>query len=542
MSRDHRVGVTNAVAELLSEMSGDPHGVFSPSVYETARLVRFTPSLRGHIQRVRFLIDHQSWDGGWGGPDEYGLAPTLSATEALLTVLRNLPQGEEYEKVIRSVDAGLRWLFVRLNARDRVRLPDTVAVEIIVPGLIMDINAQLDRLDREPLPGLGWRYSGHRLHLPDGADDELLSRLRGAVADGHRVPSKLLHSLEVIGAGALEAPWIEPIRGVVGCSPAATAAWLGDRRVQSGRHPSVRYLEAAQRRGSSVPVATPLAVFERAWVLSTLAGAGLIIAAPHSLIRTLRAALGIYGAAGGPGLPPDADDTATVLSALARLGSPRSPECLWTYQQGSHFACFPAERTPSSSTNAHVLQAFGVCLRPALPGHARYVAAMTALTRWLREQQQADGSWRDKWHASPYYATLCCATALADHGGSADGTAVGAAVDWILDTQQPDGSWGRWAGTYEETAYAIQLLLRAEVSRGDGVIESAAARGCAALLRTDPTEEHPPLWHDKDLYTPLRIIRAEGLAALHLAGANPRVAALIAQVEPTCRCTAGCQA
>ena len=28
---------------------------------------------------------------------------------------------------------------------------------------------------------------------------------------------------------------------------------------------------------------------------------------------------------------------------------------------------------------------------------------------------------------------------------------------------------------------------------------------------------HPPLWHDKDLYTPTRIVLAEGMAALHLA-------------------------
>jgi hypothetical protein len=39
--------------------------------------------------------------------------------------------------------------------------------------------------------------------------------------------------------------------------------------------------------------------------------------------------------------------------------------------------------------------------------------------------------------------------------------------------------------------------------------------------------KHPPLWHDKDLYTPIRVVRAEGLAALHLAYANPRVAVIV---------------
>jgi squalene cyclase len=167
---------------------------------------------------------------------------------------------------------------------------------------------------------------------------------------------------------------------------------------------------------------------------------------------------------------------------------------------------------------------------------------MTALTRWLCDQQAADGSWRDKWHASPYYATLCCALALADHGGGAAGTTVRKARDWVLDTQHRDGSWGRWAGTYEETAYAVQILLRTGGSRADEVVERAAARGCAVLLNTTRGHQHPPLWHDKDLYTPVRIVRAEGLAALHLARADPRVAALIARPEAQRPCTSAEQA
>jgi len=38
---------------------------------------------------------------------------------------------------------------------------------------------------------------------------------------------------------------------------------------------------------------------------------------------------------------------------------------------------------------------------------------------------------------------------------------------------------------------------------------------------------HPPLWHGKDLYTPIRVVRAEVLAALHLAYANPHVVVII---------------
>jgi len=124
-----RIGeVTDVVAALQAEMFADPWGEFSPSVYETARLVTRTPSLRGHMRRLRFLLDRQDEDGGWGGPAGYGLVPTLSATEALLTALRQLPSGVDYEEVVGSANGGLRWLFERLNACRPPRLPDTVAV------------------------------------------------------------------------------------------------------------------------------------------------------------------------------------------------------------------------------------------------------------------------------------------------------------------------------------------------------------------------------------------------------------------------------
>jgi hypothetical protein len=254
-------------------------------------------------------------------------------------------------------------------------------------------------------------------------------------------------------------------------------------------------------------------------------------------VRDLHAAFGEFGVAGGSGLPEDADDTATALSALARLGSPRSPDCLWAYQeQDGHFACFFDERTPSTSTNAHVLQAFGTCLTPDLPRPARYLHAMARLTAWLCDRQETDGSWWDKWHASPYYATACCALALGDHGDHRAVDALRRAAEWVLDTQRPDGSWGWWTGTYEETAYAVRVLSRARPARTNDLIDRAVARGCARLLGGGD-EPYPTLWHDKDLYAPVRIVRAEGLAALHVAHANPRVAELVA--EPCIDCSTG---
>jgi halimadienyl-diphosphate synthase len=313
--------------------------------------------------------------------------------------------------------------------------------------------------------------------------------------------------------------------GSVGCSPAATAAWVGDR---AGCRAAVGYLDAVQGRGRGlVPGVTPITVFERSWVVAALAAVGIGVRVSRGLVGGLHAAFGECGVAAGPGLPPDSDDTAGALYALAQLGSPRSLDCLLAYRVDAHFSCFPDERTPSTSANAHILQTFGKYLERNMLERFRHQATMGKLAGWLRDCQDGDGSWWDKWHASPYYATASCATALYRHSRSASTAAVSRAVEWLLDSQREDGSWGRWSGTYEETAYAVQTLLRTRVPRADNAVEHAAARGCVFLQQSPGDHQHPPLWHDKDLYTPIRVVRAEGLAALHLAYTNPHVAAIV---------------
>ncbi|MGH3868180.1 MAG: hypothetical protein ACRDQ4_19065 [Pseudonocardiaceae bacterium] len=522
-------------AALVSEISSDSYGAVSPSVYETARLVTLAPWLAGHAQRVLFLLRSQRRDGTWGDLDGYGLVPTLSATEALLTSLRRWQQDGNgqalgYADVVSAADRGLRALFGWLSAGARIMVPDTTAAEIVVPALVAQVNAHLDGLIPEPVIGLdNWCGSGHLL-LPPGMDDRLLARLGHLVRQGYALPTKLLHSLEALSPSARGALFIQPVHGAVGCSPAATAAWLQDR---TGCRAAVGYLEAVQNRGGGpVPGVTPITVFERAWVLAALTTASIDVTVPHRLMGSLHAAFGECGVAAGPGLPPDADDTAAALYALAQLGSPRSPDCLLAYQVDEHFSCFPDERTPSTSTNAHVLQAFGGYLERNAPQRFRHQAAMGKLSGWLRNRQEADGSWWDKWHASPYYATARCATALHRHSRSASAATVSRAVEWLLDSQRADGSWGRWSGTYEETAYAVQTLLQTCASRADNAVEQAAARGCVFLRRSTRDHKQPPLWHDKDLYTPIRVVQAEGLAALHLAYANPHVAAIIDRWPP----------
>ncbi|MEV6013581.1 prenyltransferase/squalene oxidase repeat-containing protein [Streptomyces sp. NPDC051976] len=273
-----------------------------------------------------------------------------------------------------------------------------------------------------------------------------------------------------------------------------------------------RYLEALQHRyGGPVPSITPITYFERAWLLNTFAGAGMASGTPTALLDSLEAALTPQGAPAGAGLPPDADDTAAILLALATYGRGQRPEALMDYRTDDYFQCFIGERTPSVSTNAHVLETLSHHVAQHLQDKARYGQAMDAVSVWLLAAQNPDGSWLDKWHASPYYATLCCTQALTAHASAAAIPAQRHAVQWVLETQHPDGGWGLWHSTAEETAYAVQILAP-QSGGGNSRVRQALVRGRACLAGALPLT---PLWHDKDLYTPKRVVRAARTAALH---------------------------
>ncbi|MFC0530851.1 prenyltransferase/squalene oxidase repeat-containing protein [Phytohabitans kaempferiae] len=507
--------IAAAAHELIGQLTNEAWGYLSPSVYETGRLVALAPWLSGHERRLEFLAAAQRPDGAWGAPDEYALVSTLSAADALLGTAES-----RFQPVAAK---GLAVLFQWLAGGSRLSMPDTPAIEIIVPALVASINRHLEG---------GAGAPGARLPVPEGTDEPRLARIRAAVGSGAPVPPKLLHSLEVAGEAARAAVTVRPgPRGTVGASPAATAAWLGgpSRHQAAG---ALDYLEAVvHRHGGPVPSVVPVVQFERAWVLNTLARAGIKVAVPPELLAGLAEHLDERGTPGGAGLPPDADTTSAVLLALARCGDDRGLEALSAYETDTHFVTWHGERTASTSANAHVLDALGeqVIRTPSLAG--RYARAIDKVTSWLAGQQSAAGAWADKWHASPYYATACCAISLHRYGtGPQAAAAVDKAREWVVGTQRQDGSWGRWEGTAEETAYAMQILLLT-AGGGNGAIPRAAARGYSYLRATFGREPHPPLWHDKDLYVPAAIVRAEILAALHLAGREPTVWTLAERLE-----------
>ncbi|WP_317441124.1 prenyltransferase/squalene oxidase repeat-containing protein [Streptomyces collinus] len=521
---------------LLETSQADPWAQISPSVYENARAVTVAPWLGGAGRRLHYLCEEQAPDGGWGVAG-FRLVPTLSAVEALLTAWR---RGEDAEMAgpdrvrraaIRGIETLRTWLTGGQGSEEAEHLPDTVAIEVVVPGLIGQINAHLARCRTALLPGLPERLESLVLPLPRGTDDSILVALRAATAGGRTLPPKLWHAWEILSPGRPFASEVQPVNGSVSCSPAATAAWLGGSptgpdALGRGSTPrpaataearaALRFLEDLQRhRHGLLPLGAPMPNFERAWILASLATHGVPHRAPDSLLDSLDAVCSEEGMAAGDGLPPDADDTAVGLYALARHGRRRRPDSLLRYYNEGHFCTYPDERTASPSANAHALEALGYWTRRHPEDLSRFGEPAVGASDWLLSVQNADGSWTDKWNGSPYYATASCAQALAEYAGETARPAVERAVSWVLSTRHPGGLWGHGAGTVEETSYAVWILRLSRDHRHARKVREALEATRFILAQGEITEGSTPLWIGKDVYTPVRIARAARLSALH---------------------------
>jgi halimadienyl-diphosphate synthase len=516
------VPIRALVCELVAEIAADEDerwggGQISASAYETAwvALVRHPED----ADRLAFpasrdwLLRHQRRDGSWGPPFPHSLIPTLAA----LLALRHSP---DQDVVIERASLRAQRYLRRVLPRWHADLVDTPFFEFLVPWLAEDLERTGIHLGIPDMALMAARREAKLARLP----------LETLYAGG----SSLVHALEVFGP-RLDFRRVQTLRapnGGYGHSPSATASVLlhapdWDAAAARWLHRLEQHAEDTMDPGA-MPTSHPADTFEAAWALHLLWQAGLAPDpaaddATRRLLRWLRRCLTPTGATFSRvrGLPCDADDTALVLAVLNEYGVRTDLATLRPFERERCFVSYDGERTASTSTNAHVLDALLSVPAIGLPAPA---AQRHKLVRYLLSERSTEGYWIDKWHLSPYYATLSCALALARMPDDSPRPlrALDETLAWLGSTQRRGGGWGIAGPTLEETAYGaltvaglLRLMPRLCTDERRRMVRRARSYLRRHLGILDAPASLPTLWVDKTLYAPPRVLRAAVLAALY---------------------------
>ncbi len=211
---------------------------------------------------------------------------------------------------------------------------------------------------------------------------------------------------------------------------------------------------------------------------------------------------------------PDVDDTAAVVTALAKIHPPElfgSDEALqrglrWALAlQGSDggwgaydkdnnklifnkipFADHQALLDPSTADlTGRCLEMLGTL------GYDQSHPAVNPAIEFLRKEQESNGSWYGRWGVNYIYGTWCVLSGLRAIGIDMTLPWIQQAVIWLEAVQNSDGGWGESCDSYAEvekagrgesgasqTAWALMALLQAGESDSIGVV-----RGVNWLIR-----------------------------------------------------------
>jgi squalene-hopene/tetraprenyl-beta-curcumene cyclase len=225
---------------------------------------------------------------------------------------------------------------------------------------------------------------------------------------------------------------------------------------------------------------------------------------------------------------PDIDDTAVALIVLAHLppnlrSEPRVKGAIdraltWVLAMQSSnggWAAFDKDNgkliitqipfcdfgealdPPSADVTSHVLEAL------AALGFDRSHPALERAYRFLRAEQEQDGSWFGRWGVNYVYGTGAVLPALAAIGEDMSQEYVRRAAEWLVARQNPDGGWGETCASYmddslrgkgpstaSQTAWAIMALVAAQSPDYAGSLRRGLAY-LTATQRDDGTWDEP---------------------------------------------------
>jgi squalene-hopene/tetraprenyl-beta-curcumene cyclase len=125
-------------------------------------------------------------------------------------------------------------------------------------------------------------------------------------------------------------------------------------------------------------------------------------------------------------------------------------------------------------------------------GYNRNDLRVKKALKFIRAEQEPDGSWFGRWGVNYIYGTMQVLRGLEAMGVDHHEPYVQQGAEWLRMFQNSDGGWGESCGSYDDatskgvgpsmpsqTAWAVMGLLAASDTRSDSV-----ARGIAYLLRT----------------------------------------------------------
>ena len=226
---------------------------------------------------------------------------------------------------------------------------------------------------------------------------------------------------------------------------------------------------------------------------------------------------------------PDLDDTAAIVWAMRRASDaerysqPVDRALDWLVGMQSRnggFASFDVDNVhyrlnhipfadhgalldpPTSDVTARVVTALATVGRP------QDKQPLERAVAFLRQEQEADGSWFGRWGTNYIYGTWSVLTALAQARVRSSDEAVGRAVRWLCERQNSDGGWGESNDSYAQapaerrpaastsfqSAWALLGLIAAGQVHSDFV-----RHGIDYLLRTRNAHG---LWNDPGFTAP----------------------------------------
>ena len=223
---------------------------------------------------------------------------------------------------------------------------------------------------------------------------------------------------------------------------------------------------------------------------------------------------------------PDVDDSAVVANALLQANSDEFAETLrragnWIagmQSDGGGLGAFDADNTyyylnhipfadhgalldpPTADVSGRCLM-FLAKLSPQRPD---FQPVLEAAIDYLRNEQEADGSWFGRWGTNYIYGTWSVLVGYETAGIPRNDPSVRRAVAWLKSVQCSDGGWGEDNFTYHDpgadqrgrfhtsTAFHTGLALLALMAAGE-VDSPEVAEGIDYLLRTQGPDGH---WHD----------------------------------------------